>query len=72
MHGGYLRFQAQYLRRLRIPQWRNVPLQIRDALKLAGLSRDLAACNAAVASLYALTALEQQALGATRRNANAA
>ena len=25
MRGGYLRFQAQYLRRLRVPHWRDVP-----------------------------------------------
>jgi hypothetical protein len=72
MRGGYLRFQAQYLRRLRVPHWRNVPLKIRDALRRSGLSRDQVACNAAVASLYSLTALEQQALAATRKVADAA
>ena len=37
----------------------------------AGLSRDPAACNAAVAALYSLTALEQQALAVTRKVADA-
>ncbi len=72
MRGGYLRFQAQYLRRLRIPHWRDVPRQIGDALMRAGLSRDPAACNAAVASLYSLTAPEQQALATTRKVIDAA
>ncbi len=72
MRGGYLRFQAQYLRRLRVPHWHDISPQIRDALGCAGLSRDPAACNAAVASLFSLTALEQQALAATRKVADAA
>ena len=25
MRGGYLRFQAQYLRRIHIPHWKDVP-----------------------------------------------
>lgn len=72
MRGGYLRFQAQYLRRLRVPHWRDISPQIRAALRRAGLSRNPAACNAAVASLYSLTALEQQALAATRKVADVA
>jgi hypothetical protein len=71
MRGGYFRFQAQYLRRLRVLHWRDVSPQIRDALTRAGLSRDPAACNAAVAALYSLTALEQQALAVTRKVADA-
>jgi hypothetical protein len=62
MRGGYLRFQAQYLRRLRIPHWHDVPPATRAALVRAGRARDLTACNRAVATLYQLTVLEQQDL----------
>ena len=32
MRGGYLRFQAQYLRRIRLPRWQDVPDEIKEAL----------------------------------------
>ncbi|HJS84654.1 MAG TPA: Eco57I restriction-modification methylase domain-containing protein [Acetobacteraceae bacterium] len=72
MRGGYLRFQAQYLRRLRVPHWRNVPLALRRSLKEAGEGHDPAACNAATAKLYRLTADEFAALAFTTGNADAA
>ncbi len=62
MRGGYLRFQAQYLRRLRVPRWRDVPPALRVELIKAGKSRDAAACDAAAATLYKLTPIERQAL----------
>jgi hypothetical protein len=62
MRGGYLRFQAQYLRRLRLPYWRDVPAALRAELIKAGKSRDAAACNAAAGTLYRLTSAERQAL----------
>jgi hypothetical protein len=62
MRGGYLRFQAQYLRRLRIPHWRDVPAALRTELIKAGKLRDAAACNAAAAILYKLTLNERQAI----------
>ncbi len=63
MRGGYLRFQAQYLRRLRLPLWRDVPPKIRKQLISAGKTRDLAACNDAAGMLYGLSVSERQALG---------
>jgi len=39
--GGYLRFQAQYLRRIRIPMWRNVDSDIKNDLVRAGVSGDM-------------------------------
>jgi Eco57I restriction-modification methylase len=65
MRGGYLRFQAQYLRRLRVPHWRDVPQTTRAALMRAGKARDAASCNDVVAALYGLTAREQQDLART-------
>ena len=58
MRGGYLRFQAQYLRRIRIPDWQQVPLAMRGVLTAAGQARDLPACNRAARALYGLNDLE--------------
>lgn len=63
MRGGFLRFQAQYLRRIRLPQWRDVPDALREELRDAAIRRDLDACNRAVFSLYGLTLDERAALG---------
>ena len=72
MRGGYLRFQAQYLRRLRVPHWRDVPSSLRVELVRAAMARDFAACNEAVAKLYDLTPLERQALVSNPEVAHAA
>lgn len=63
MHGGFLRFQAQYLRRLRLPRWSDVPQTIKSSLVSAADTRDLAACNAATFALYGLSREEKAALG---------
>ncbi|MCL4676960.1 MAG: Eco57I restriction-modification methylase domain-containing protein [Alphaproteobacteria bacterium] len=63
MHGGFLRFQAQYLRRLRLPRWSDVPQNIKSELINAAETRDLAACNAATFQLYGLSRHEKAALG---------
>ncbi|MBI5329406.1 MAG: hypothetical protein HZB71_02230 [Betaproteobacteria bacterium] len=62
MRGGFLRFQAQYLRRIRLPQWCDVPDAMRETLRDAAIRRDLDACNRAAFSLYGLTADERAAL----------
>jgi hypothetical protein len=36
--GGYLRFQAQYLRRIRVPEWGALPSELRKTLTQAGES----------------------------------
>lgn len=61
MRGGFLRFQAQYLRRIRIPRWASVPEGMRNRLIAAGIQRDLHACNTAVFELYGLTHEERSA-----------
>lgn len=58
MRGGYLRFQAQYLRKIRLPLWRDVPPAIRQSLAQASAANDDHARNAAVAALYRLNAKE--------------
>ena len=62
MRGGFLRFQAQYLRRIRLPLWRQVPAGLRSALAHAAEQLDIAACNEAVAQLYGLTEPERATL----------
>ncbi|MEZ4833779.1 MAG: Eco57I restriction-modification methylase domain-containing protein [Caldilineaceae bacterium] len=62
MRGGFLRFQAQYLRRIRVPHWADVPQALRLELAEAARLRDLERCNLAVAELYDLTEAEQSAL----------
>ena len=53
MRGGYLRFQAQYLRRVRIPEWASVSAALRSQLIAAATgARD--ACDHAARVLYAL------------------
>ncbi len=64
MRGGYLRFQAQYLRRIHIPLWNDVSENVRTKLRNAADQRDIAACNAIAFKLYNLTPEEQSILGA--------
>jgi hypothetical protein len=54
MRGGFLRFQAQYLRRIRVPHWSAVSDRMKVQLLEAAASRDIDACNDAVCSLYDL------------------
>ena len=63
MRGGYLRFQAQYLRRIRLTQWNNVAKSLQEELIAAAVSRDLQACNQAAYRLYGLSHDERSAIG---------
>lgn len=63
MRGGFLRFQAQYLRRIRIPRWADVPEPLRRELAEAAIKRDVQACNRAAFRLYGLSHEERSALG---------
>lgn len=62
MRGGFLRFQAQYLRRIRLPHWKTVADPLRQRLIQAAVALDLNACDEAVAELYSLTQKEQEML----------
>lgn len=72
MRGGFLRFQAQYLRRIRIPQWETVPLDLREELATAAMRRDISACNRATFRLYGLTGEEKSAIGGNGEKNHAA
>lgn len=65
MRGGYLRFQAQYLRRIRVPFWRDIAPTLRARLVAAGASRDREECEAVVAELYGLAQSERATLTLT-------
>jgi hypothetical protein len=66
MRGGYLRFQAQYLRRIRVPRWDAVPKALRKKLQTAAREGNLAGCNAAVVELYGLSETESSILKGSR------
>jgi hypothetical protein len=55
MAGGHLRFQAQYLRRIRIPAWDSVDTSLRGALLEASISGDADLCRSLVYDIYGLT-----------------
>ena len=63
MRGGYLRFQAQYLRRIRLPRWQDVSATLQSELVEAAARNDVDACNKAVAKLYDLSKEERAAIG---------
>ncbi len=54
MRGGSLRFQAQYLRRIRLPFWQDVPPGLRETLQQCA-SGDMDEARAIVGQLYNLT-----------------
>ena len=60
MRGGYLRFQAQYLRRIRMPRWDSVSVEMRDRLKRFSETNDRHELNEIVASLSGLSADEMK------------
>lgn len=62
MRGGFLRFQAQYLRRIRLPEWSSVMPAMRIRLAEAAKAMDLAECDAAAIALYGLTPEEADLL----------
>jgi hypothetical protein len=63
MRGGYLRYQAQYLRRIRLPRWGEVPKELQDNLKEAARRGDVEECNRVTFDLYGLNIQERAALG---------
>jgi len=54
MRGGTLRYQAQYLRRLRLPRWNEVSPNLQQRLCNLAESADATELNEAVFSLYGL------------------
>ena len=61
MEGDFLRFQAQYLRKIRVPRWTDVPEDVRARLRKAGETGE--DCQRDVCRLYGLSTKEGQILG---------
>ncbi|HTZ21837.1 MAG TPA: Eco57I restriction-modification methylase domain-containing protein [Opitutaceae bacterium] len=64
MANGFLRFQAQYLRRIRLPRWADVTADQRAALRQAVARLDPEAIDAAAFSAYGL---DRRSTAALRR-----
>ena len=69
MAGGFLRFQAQYLRRIRLPAWSSLSTGAQGALQAASGTLDLEQIDAAVARAYALSTEEAALVGAAAAEA---
>ena len=54
MRGGYLRFQAQYLRKIRVPRWQDVSTELRARLREISETPDRHCLNEIVSDLYGL------------------
>jgi adenine-specific DNA-methyltransferase len=54
MQGGTLRFQAQYLKRIRVPKPDQITVQTQDALRMAFRNRDVDAATQAAAVAYGI------------------
>lgn len=67
MRGGYLRFQAQYLRRIRLPRPADLPRKLSDALRTAFRHRDFAKLDALALEAYGLKTLPDFDFVDTRR-----
>ncbi|MDP9359130.1 MAG: Eco57I restriction-modification methylase domain-containing protein [Chloroflexota bacterium] len=61
MRGGYLRFQAQYLRRIRVPRPQDVSPSEAEALRRAFQERDREAATKTALKLYGIDELPQEA-----------
>ncbi|MCD4748413.1 MAG: Eco57I restriction-modification methylase domain-containing protein [Thermoanaerobaculales bacterium] len=55
MAGGFLRFQAQYLRRIRIPLWENVGATLRERLVDVATEKNLETVDNVVFDLFGLS-----------------
>jgi len=66
MRGGYLRFQAQHLRRIRIPRWRDVGPALRKRLAAVAKVDDPSERNAIVSELYGLGAADMKLVEGAR------
>jgi len=67
MRGGYLRFQAQYLRRIRIPDPASVPESLKNEIRSAFRERDFAKLDALALQGYQIEKLPEFSFVDTRR-----
>ncbi len=67
MRGGYLRFQAQYLRRIHVPRPSCIPVEVNDGLRDAFRRRDFRAIDALALRAFNLPSLPDFDFVDTRR-----
>lgn len=63
MRGGYLRFQAQYLRRIRVPTPSQVLVEQAERLRMAFRTRDAAEATAAALAVYGVDSIPPEVRG---------
>ena len=63
MRGGYLRFQAQYLRRIRVPEPREVTVNLAERLRMAFRARNVAEATAAALEVYGIDGIPPEVRG---------
>lgn len=59
MRGGYLRFQAQYIRRIRVPEPKTIPAQLAASIKTSFRTRDFKQLDALALAAYGISDLPQ-------------
>lgn len=59
MRGGYLRFQAQYLRRIRVPRPRSIPPSLAESIREAFRNRDFQQLDQLAMQAYGLSKLPE-------------
>lgn len=64
MRGGYLRFQAQYLRRIRVPRPHDLTASQEDALREAFRRRDRELATTTALAVYGIAGLPQETVAA--------
>jgi hypothetical protein len=62
MRGGYLRFQAQNIRRIRLPYWEEISALQREQLRQAAVQPDVSVCDQVVFDLYHMSGAERRLL----------
>jgi hypothetical protein len=67
MRGGYLRFQAQYLRRIRVPRSDRLPKAIQKQIRKAFRARDFVSLDELALRAYELDHLPEFPFVDTRR-----
>lgn len=67
MRGGYLRFQAQYLRRIRIPRTDSLPTDLQDEIRKSFRRRDFVSLDALALRAYGIEQLPPFDFTDTRR-----
>lgn len=70
MHGNCLRFQAQYLRRIRLPQWHMIPENLQSDLKRVASGNDSVARDEVVSAIYRISPAERATINGNGNRAS--